>query len=334
MNNSGLIIVLAYPETIVRLADEWYSSLLRFIGIGKKNYVKAGHAALVLINKDTGILDYYDFGRYITAQSTGRVRGKDTDNELDFPLKANIENGKIKNLNEILKFLAVNPKLTHGEGKLVASVCDEIDYRKARDYISMMQERHFIRYAVFIKNASNCSRFITTTLIACITNSKIKKRLIKSTRFTPSTVGNVIIANTENYVYEVTDKGEISEFTSSIIKENIRCFLDKLKSYKPTLIGNQYPIIIEGLDKKAQWLGGVGAGAWFELHETENNSEYKFRKTAPCGYVNGHAIFVVNDVAFNYHEDYNFVHYSNCKFFHIKQNDIVFRFDRKRLASD
>ena len=96
MNNSGFIISLAYPETIVRLADEWYSSLLRFIGIGKKNYVRAGHAGIVLINKATGILDYYDFGRYITAQSTGRVRGKDTDNELDFSLKAQIEDGNIK----------------------------------------------------------------------------------------------------------------------------------------------------------------------------------------------------------------------------------------------
>jgi len=51
MSNSGFIIVLAYPETVVRLADEWYSSLLRHIGIGKKNYVRAGHAGIVLIKR-------------------------------------------------------------------------------------------------------------------------------------------------------------------------------------------------------------------------------------------------------------------------------------------
>jgi len=220
MNNSGFIITLAYPETIVRVSDEWFTGFLRFIGIGKKHYVKAGHAGLVLIDKQTGILEYFDFGRYITTQSTGRVRGKDTDNELDFALRAHIEDGKIKNLDEILKFLATNPKLIHGEGKLVASVCDTIDYDKARDYITTMQQRHFIRYGVFIKAASNCSRFVTTTLIASVNNESIKKKLIKSTRFTPSTVGNVVIADTGNYIYEVSDEGKISKFTSSGISLN------------------------------------------------------------------------------------------------------------------
>ena len=32
---------------------------------------------------------------------------------------------------------------------------------------------------------------------------------------------------------------------------------------------------------------------------------------------------------FNYHETFEFVHYSNCKFFHVKQKEVVFRFERK-----
>ncbi|MBN4070282.1 hypothetical protein JYT76_01240 [Olleya sp. AH-315-F22] len=329
MNNIGFIIALAYPDTIVKISDEKLAPYLRFIGIGTKNYVRAGHAALVLINKETGILEYHDFGRYICPQGYGRVRGKDTDNELDFLLKAEIENGEIKNIDKLLKFFATNPKLIHGDGKLVASVCDEIDYVKSRNYITMMQQRHFIRYGVFIKDASNCSRFVTTTLIASVTDASIKKKLIKSTRFTPSTVGNVVIADTGNYIYEVSEVGEITEFTSSVKKENIRCFLDRLKTYKPTLIGNQDSITVNGVHEKAQWLGGIGAGAWFELHKTDRNTEYNYRKIAPCGNVNVNDVFVVNDLAFNYHEDFNFEHYSNCKFFHVKQNDKVFRFDRK-----
>lgn len=329
MNNSGLIIVLAYPDTIVRLPDTWYASLLRYIGIGKKNYIRAGHAALVLINKGTGILEYHDFGRYICPQGYGRVRGKDTDNELDFLLKAEIKDGKIENLNELLTFFATNPKLIHGEGKLIASVCDEIDYIKARNYLTTMQQRLFIHYDAFIKEATNCSRFITTTLITSVTNQRIKKKLIKSTLFTPSTVANVVIANTGNCVYEVSDKGKISKFKSSVRKEILRCFLDTLKTYKPTLIGNQHPIAIKGVHKKAQWLGGVGAGAWFELHKTNKKTEYNYRKIAPCGSVNVNDVFVVNDTGFNYQEDFNFEHYSNCKFFHIKQNDKIYRFDRK-----
>ena len=120
MDNTGIILTMAYPETIVMVADEWYSPFLRYLGIGKKDYLRAGHAALVLIDKSTGILEYHDFGRYITPEPSGRVRGKDTDNELDFPIKALIENDTITNLDEILEFLGTHPKLIHGEGKLIA----------------------------------------------------------------------------------------------------------------------------------------------------------------------------------------------------------------------
>ena len=54
LNNTGIMLVLAYPETIVMVADEWYSFLLKYFGIGKKDYVRAGHAALVLIDKKKG----------------------------------------------------------------------------------------------------------------------------------------------------------------------------------------------------------------------------------------------------------------------------------------
>lgn len=329
MNNTGFIIALAYPDTIVKISDEILVPYLRFLGIGRRNYIRAGHAALVLIEKSTGDLQYFDFGRYISPQGYGRVRGKDTDNELDFSLKAEIIDGKIQNLKELLKFFATNPKLIHGEGRLIASVCDEIDYEKAKNYIATMQERHFIRYGAFIKNATNCSRFITTTLIASVTNKSKVKRLIKSKRFTPSTVANVVIADTENCVYEVSEKGDISEFKSSVRKENLRCFLDRLKTYEPTLIGNQYPKELDEVHENAQWLGGVGSGAWFELHRTNNNKEYNYRRIAPCGNVNVSDVFVVNDSTFNYAEVFNFEQNSNCKFFHIKQNDKVFRFDRK-----
>jgi len=56
MTNSGIILTLAYPETIVMVADEWYSPFMRYFGIGKKNYVRAGHAALVLIDKATEVM--------------------------------------------------------------------------------------------------------------------------------------------------------------------------------------------------------------------------------------------------------------------------------------
>ena len=102
MNNTGVILTLAYPETIVSHAEEWYSPYLKYFGIGNDNLVRAGHAALVLINRQTGVLEYHDFGRYITPEPSGRVRGRETDFELHFPLQANFLDGEIINLNEIV----------------------------------------------------------------------------------------------------------------------------------------------------------------------------------------------------------------------------------------
>ncbi len=329
MNNSGIILTLAYPDTIVMVSEEWFSPYLRFLGVGKKNYLRAGHAALVLIDKQTGVLEYHDFGRYITSEPNGRVRGRDTDNELQFPLKAIIENDTITNLDAILKFLGTHPKLTHGDGKLVASVCDNIDYQKARTHITSMQEKHFIRYAAFIKNACNCARFVTDTLIASVTELSIKKKLENSKWFTPSTVGNVLLARTGKRVYEVSESGEISEFKGSQKSENVRCFLDKLKGHEPAFIGTLEPKPVEGLHEKAQWLSGIAAGAWFELHDIGHKVEYGFKRISPYGNVDVHHIFTIEDTSFNYYENFQFVHYSNCKFFHIAQNGRVFRFDKK-----
>ena len=327
MTNSGIILTLAYPETIVMVADEWYSPYLRFLGVGKKNYVRAGHNALVLIDKTTGVLEYHDFGRYITPIPNGRVRGKDTDHELDFLITAVVDNDEIKNLNDILIFLATHPKLTHGDGKLIASVCNAIDYDKARSHITRMQNRHFIRYAAFIKDACNCARFVTDSLIASVTDFKIKERLKKSKKFTPSTIGNVIIADTENYVYEISEEGNITTYQSSVKKDNRRYFLDRLKQHKPNFIGTLKPKHIEIKSHHAQWLDGIAAGAWFELHLTDVEHEYRFRRVSPHGNIDVDGLYKVDNTNFNYQETYSFVHYSNCAFYHIEQQQKIYRFD-------
>jgi hypothetical protein len=329
MNSSGIILTLAYPETIVRVSDEWFVNYLRFIGIGTKDYVRAGHAAIVLINKTTGDLDYYDFGRYIVPLPYGRVRSKLTDNELDFPLQSHLENGKIKNLNDILYFLATNPKLTHGEGKMLASVCNEIDYEKAKCFIGKLQKQYFVPYGVFRKNGSNCSRFVTSTLINSVTDNKIRNKLKRSTWFTPSTIGNVVLSSGDNMVYEVSSSGEVSEFSSSVKRENIRCFLDGLKKFTPNLEGNLKQKQVNGITGNAQWLGGIGAGAWFELHRTQKEGEYNFRRISPYGSIDVEAIFVVSELSFNYDEPFNFLHRSNCCYLHIKQGDTIYKFERK-----
>ena len=330
LKNDAFILTLAYPETIVSHAEEWYSPFLRFLFIGNKKHVRAGHAALVLINKSTGILEYHDFGRYITSEPNGRVRGKETDFELDFPITAEIENDTIKNLDLILKFLSTHPKLTHGDGHLYASVCNNINYDLARQHITQMQQREFIRYAAFIKDACNCARFVTDALIASVTNIRLKKKLIRSKWFTPSTIGNVVIADTEGYVYLVSDNGDIKEFKSTVGKENRRLFLDQLKDYNPSLVGTLEPRHNAIKANHGQWLSGIAAGAWFELYGLDHGAEYRFRRISPYGHIDCDGIYKVNDENFDIDLEYRFVHYSNCQFFHVEQNSTQYRFDFQR----
>lgn len=330
MTNNAIILTLAYPETIVMISDEWFLKYLHVLGIGKKNYVRAGHAALVLIHKEKGSLEYFDFGRYISPRSTGRVRSKETDHELVFKLKPIIKEGALENLDELLVFLATHPELTHGSGTMYASVCDEVHYESAKKHITEMQEQHFIPYAVFKKEATNCARFVTDALIAGVTNTAIKTKLIKSKRFTPSTIGNVTLANTKDQVFKVSDSGQIGAFDSSAIKLNMVLFLDQLKNHKPNLKGCLEPIQIDTRYEHAQWLSGIGCGAWFELHHLNHEVEYRFRRVSPIGNIDVDGVYGLIGKGFDYYTNYEFTYHSNCKFFHVKQNDTMYRFEYLR----
>ena len=327
LKNNAIILTLAYPETIVRVSDEWFLQYMRYFGIGKKDYVRAGHAALVLIHKESRSLEYYDFGRYITPIPTGRVRSKETDHELDFPLKGIIRDGEIENLKDILKFLATHPHFTHGTGTLYASVCDEVNYEHAKNHILEMQQLSFIRYAAFLKEATNCARFVNDALIAGITNQTIKRKLMKSKTFTASPIGNVVFADSKNKVYKVSDTGMISTFNSSVIKEHKQLFLDRLKDYEPNLVGTIDAKHDIEKHHSAQWLPGIGCGAWFELHDLNHDIEYRFRRVSPNGNVDVDGIYKISNGGFNISFEYAFTHHSNCKFFHVKQNGTIYRFE-------
>lgn len=325
--NDGIILTLAYPETIVMHPQEWYARFLRFAFVGNKKYVRAGHAALVLIDKSTGILEYYDFGRYVTSLGYGRVRSHVTDFELIIPIRAKIENQQITNLDDILKFFATQPKLTHGDGRLYASVCNAISYQKAKRFINSIQNEGFVRYGVFNKSATNCSRFVTDTLIQSVTCKNVKSKLIKSKWFTPSTISNVVVSDTENQVYVVSQLGEFSKFNSTIRKENRRMFLDVLKGYKPSLIGTLEPKHNDVIKSHAQWLNGIGTGAWFEIYGLDTTQLFRYRRISPYGNVDCDGVYRLTSEGFDINSSYTFVHYSNCKFFHIEQHGKTFRFE-------
>jgi hypothetical protein len=212
---------------------------------------------------------------------------------------------------------------------MFASVCNEIDYTMARNYIMDMQEKQFVRYAVFKNNASNCSRFVTDVLIASSINNTVKKKLCRSKWFTPSTIGNVVISASNSKVYQLSEKGEFLNKRVSVNAINLKCFLDKLKQHEPNFEGTLQPKPFKHVQESAQWLPGIGAGAWFELHKTQKSQEFIFRRISAFGHVDIETVFSVEDVSFKYESNFEFLHHSNCKTLYIKQDEKIYVFNLK-----
>ena len=320
MKHTGKILVLAYPDTFVTMSTEFICKLLPLVGLGTKDYIKAGHAALILINNTSGKASYFDFGRYITPKGHGRVRGANTDAELVIPFNAKLDsNGDLKNLDSLLLWLDANPQKTHGEGRLLASVCDDVDYHAAKKFIESLQKKGSIPYGAFGKKGSNCSRFVTDTILASTSNKKIKKRLNFNKKFTPSTVGNVEKASLNRRVYEVFN-GVIKPYKGSALKENLTNYFDKKRS------SNLVPVPKKELPENAQQLTGTGSNAWFLLVKDEElpAHHYRIKRYNDKHEEDFDGVYYNED--FDASKAFQFTYDSHCKYCSIIQDKSKFEF--------
>lgn len=326
--SDGIIIILSYPDTVVRPAYwEPLSGFWHKLGVGGKHAVQAGHAALLLLEKKNPEINYFDFGRYITSYGNGRVRSKETDVELHVPLKATYKNNNLTNLEEILLWLENNPKKTHGEGRLVATINTDISFKKANKFIQNLIDKKEIPYGTFIKNGSNCARFVTDTIIHATTNKKTQKSLEKSNYFTPSPIGNVIKATSTNKIYTVLDQ-KITEYKNrSIVKEYKATFFNKFNN-EPNVLGTEKPNLEVFSLENATWLGGIGSGAWFKVEEQINNQTYKIARYTADGQKDFESIFKTNKIGFNINTPFVFKYPSNCLEMSIQQKEKNFIFKK------
>jgi hypothetical protein len=161
--HNGYGIAIAWPETKCKQAGAWYDSFMTLIGLNKKGYYKVGHAALILLDKETNTCKYFDFGRYHTPYGYGRVRSMTTDFDLEIKTKACFKNGSISNLELVLEELQQNNS-THGTGYIKAAILD-INIHKTERYIQDLIQKESIPYGPFIKSGTNCSRFVCDALL-------------------------------------------------------------------------------------------------------------------------------------------------------------------------
>lgn len=315
MNQSGCIIVLAYPDTFVKMSDEWICRILPLVGLGTRDYIKAGHAAQLIIDKTSGAAYYYDFGRYVTPKGHGRVRSAVTDVELHVPISALFDQeGVLLNLDEFLLWLERYPEKTHGQGRLIASVCYEVDFNKAKAYADDFQRKGSIPYGAFIKKGSNCARFVTDTILASTDNRKVIKSLNFIKKFTPSTVGNVEKSSSFGMVYTVYN-GTIELYRGKVYKENLKNYFDKDVQ---SLDQNQSEVL--DLPKSLQKLEGIGSSCYFEVIP-ENISEGYHRIKRYNEFLQVDFDGVYYAPSFNADLPFTFTYDSHCGYCHIIQEN-------------
>ena len=266
--DNATLIIMSYPEEIVKTTEAFYSKLLPYLGMGIPGYIRAGHACMILIKDGSDKFEYFDCGRYIAPEGYARVRGENTDPETAVDVKAVWVDGKLTNIEDLLQWLYDNPQKTRGYGDLYASISEDINYERVKKYIGELQDIGCIKYGPFDKDGSNCSRFVTDAMLNGVLDEDIQDNINKLYNLTPSVLGNVDAAN--DYYYIAT-KDSVYTSTNCLKKIQKEMLFDKGKGYSH-VTDSQKGKLTEPIESKEdeswQWLGGLGYGVWYEIEHT------------------------------------------------------------------
>ncbi len=190
MAETGTLIALAWPETLVVKEGKWYDTPMKWLGFLEDDHYKVGHAALLLISHVTGKVNYFDFGRYHTPIKTGRVRDENTDPDLRVTTKAYYDDQfNIENIDSILTEVANNPS-THGTGEMWASLYNNVNVTLAKEYATSLQDIGAIPYGPFETKGTNCSRFVGQVACEVVSDpiTNLSLRLPYTLTHTPKSV--------------------------------------------------------------------------------------------------------------------------------------------------
>ncbi len=328
------IIVLAFPDAYVSTAvNAWYNGMLEMSGISQSGKICAGHAAMVLVNKNTKKLHYGDFGRYITASGLGRGRMEKTDPEVVLDIEADFDkNGRLTNLASILLYLEKHPEKTHGEGRMFATLSDHINFDLAYRFMNELNDKGGIPYGPFVYKGSNCSRFVADAIKASTTIKRIKTRFKNPLELTTSPLGNIAKGKMPEEPVWVVHNGVIKLFEGDIFKETRKCLLGKsgIQTLKLPVskVGTEVEPPRGKVPAQAQWLGGVGAGAWFALDQYTGMEmqTFRVRRFDADESLIFDRIFTCSDKSFDAGSPYQFVYDSNAHWCSIMQNEQVYKF--------
>lgn len=282
---NDLAIVLAWPDTTIR-GDEPWMMVFRKLGIVKNLNFKVGHTGVILIDNHDQSLLYYDFGRYITPRGLGRARSPLSDPRLKMRTKAEIgdrEKGVINNIKEIAEELASMPEATQGYGRMYFSVATGINFNLAKQYADELVLEGSTPYGAFAKGNNNCSRFITRLLMRASKRYNYWHGINLPETFKSSPLSNVVNVRPDRKIFLHHPETGLQTIYMSrwqsfafIIKQLRDNFSRKSAQFLPNdqIIGSmKHKERPDNLPEHAQWLGGIGEGAWYVIEPTVEPKE-------------------------------------------------------------
>ena len=315
--HTGFAIALAWPETWCKQPGSWYDSAMSFIGVNKNHYYKVGHAAVILINASDGICHYFDFGRYHTPYQFGRVRNKETDNDLEICTRAKIVDGCIVTLDSILQEVSNNPS-SHGVGRLYASYC-RVDFRKTLHKAKTIQQQGILPYGPFVLNGTNCSRFVRSVTLAGNLSwlAKIKLALPPMISVTPK--WNVLCLGKQ---YRHIPYKQHQTTTPALYSKNV-------STVRSVLPAPQRQVRIPAT---AKWLSGEGAGSWYTI--SKQGIYLQVIRYSPEGDIESQGYYQnPKEGEINLLEDYEITYLSQDNKMKLIQNGQIFVYTKQSVTA-
>ena len=317
---NDIAVVIGFPDNWAK-GEKLRDKILYSLGITYTQYYKVGHAALLLIRRESGEIEYFDYGRYIAPAGKGRVRSKDTDPKLSIPVKAEFDfQGNLKNLLEIMNYLETIEDDTHGHGRTYFSVCKNISFEAGKEYINNLIGKGSSKYVTYGIGGMNCSSFVTKSLIKSVSEKKKRLNLYFSETIAPTPLGNVVNAAENGEIWEIKN-GDFLKLKMNRIKvlkniyENITFSLMKNKHLKKS-INNFEPLNNHkkfDIPKKAQYLFSLGESAWMHIYKNESclENEYVVESYTDQHKLNYSIIVELDNGKFNLDIPYKFTYECN-----------------------
>lgn len=198
LQNTGILISLAWTEAWSRNAGSWYDPVLEQIGFSHNGSSPVGHAALLLVDKKSLRVEYFDCGRYGPEKDLAYIRHGEEFPEVKIQNRAQLDASKrLVNLALLLEELQSFPHLMALGSLRYAS--NNINYQACRAQIQKEIEAGPKVYGPFLPQATNCARFVMNALLA----GQQKSAWAKLQYFPSPSPGNLVQLNSTGALWEL-----------------------------------------------------------------------------------------------------------------------------------